>query len=87
MRILVFQASFHIPLHRYYAVFLRQAVKYQGLALRDLVPDTETLMLMMQHPLRVQTVRTEARMSQENFNLASTILVTLNLLCYRPSTK
>ncbi len=48
------KASFHIPLHRYYAVFLRQAVKAQGFALRELLPDNDMLTLMMQHPLRVQ---------------------------------
>ncbi len=49
------KASFHLPLHRYYAVFLRQAVKAQGFPLRQLLPDSRMLTLMMQHPLRVQT--------------------------------
>ncbi len=48
------KASFHIPLHRYYAVFLRQAVKAQDFPLRQLLPDSRMLTLMMQHPLRVQ---------------------------------
>ena len=49
-----FKASFHIPLHRYFAVFLRQAVKNQGFTLKDLLPDPVMLALMMLHPLKVQ---------------------------------
>eukprot|EP00094_Tigriopus_californicus_P009370 TCALIF_09035-PA protein Name:"Similar to Ubr3 E3 ubiquitin-protein ligase UBR3 (Mus musculus)" AED:0.13 eAED:0.13 QI:208/0.88/0.8/1/0.88/0.9/10/0/606 len=48
------KASFHIPLHRYFAIFLRQVVKYQGFTLQELLPDTEMLTKMMEHPLRVQ---------------------------------
>jgi len=48
------KASFHIPLHRYFAVFLRQAVKSQGFTLQELLPDNDFLTRMMQHPLRVQ---------------------------------
>ena len=49
-----YKASFHIPLHRYFAVFVRQVVKCQGFTLQELLPDNEMLTLMMQHPLRVQ---------------------------------
>jgi hypothetical protein len=35
-------------------VFLRQAVSFQGFRLNSLLPDTETLTLIMQHPLRAQ---------------------------------
>ena len=47
-------ASFHLPLHRYFSVFLRHAVKYHDFTLAELMPDQELLTLMMQHPLRVQ---------------------------------
>jgi len=49
------KVSFHLPLHRYFSVFVRQAVKLQGFSLAELLPDTDTLHLMMMHPLRVQT--------------------------------
>ena len=48
------KVSFHLPLHRYFSVFVRQAVKLQGFSLAELLPDRETLHLMMMHPLRVQ---------------------------------
>ncbi|XP_043254590.1 E3 ubiquitin-protein ligase Ubr3 [Colletes gigas] len=48
------QVSFHLPLHRYFAVFLRQAVRQQGATLNDLLPPTDMLHLLMMHPLRVQ---------------------------------
>ncbi|XP_011496807.1 PREDICTED: E3 ubiquitin-protein ligase UBR3 [Ceratosolen solmsi marchali] len=48
------QVSFHLPLHRYYAVFLCQAVRQQGATLNDLLPPTDMLHLLMMHPLRVQ---------------------------------
>ena len=47
--------SFHYPLHRYFSIFLRQAVEYQGFALSELLPDPRTLSLLMQHPLSCQT--------------------------------
>ena len=48
------RASFHLPLHRYFSVFVRQAVMAQDFTLEQLLPDTEFLTLLMQHPLRVQ---------------------------------
>ena len=48
------KVSFHLPLHRYFSVFVRQAVKLQGFSLAELLPDRDTLHLMMMHPLRVQ---------------------------------
>lgn len=48
------QVSFHLPLHRYLAVFLCQAVAKQGITLNEVLPSTETLNLLMMHPLRVQ---------------------------------
>ncbi|XP_017880886.1 E3 ubiquitin-protein ligase Ubr3 isoform X2 [Ceratina calcarata] len=49
-----FQVSFHLPLHRYFAVFLCQAIRQQGATLNDLLPPTDMLHLLMMHPLRVQ---------------------------------
>ncbi|XP_075538293.1 ubr3 ubiquitin ligase isoform X3 [Dermacentor variabilis] len=47
-----YQVSFHLPLHRYYAVFLCQAVTRQGATLVELLPDTDVLMTLMAHPLQ-----------------------------------
>ncbi|ODN00342.1 E3 ubiquitin-protein ligase UBR3 [Orchesella cincta] len=49
------QVSFHLPLHRYFSVFLYQAVRNQGLSLAELLPPPNELKAMVQHPLRVQT--------------------------------
>lgn len=48
------QVSFHLPLHRYFAVFMCQAVRQQSATLQDLLPPTDMLHLLMMHPLRVQ---------------------------------
>lgn len=48
------RASFHFPLHRYLAAFICQAVRHMGVPIADLLPQTEMLMLLMMHPLRVQ---------------------------------
>lgn len=48
------RASFHFPLHRYLAAFICQAVRHMGVPIADLLPETEMLMLLMMHPLRVQ---------------------------------
>lgn len=48
------QVSFHLPLHRYFAVFMCQAVRQQGATLNNLLPPTDMLHLLMMHPLRVQ---------------------------------
>lgn len=48
------QVSFHLPLHRYLAVFLCQAVAKQGISLNEVLPSPDTLHLLMMHPLRVQ---------------------------------
>ncbi|XP_041117838.1 E3 ubiquitin-protein ligase ubr3-like isoform X1 [Polyodon spathula] len=53
------QVSFHLPLHRYYAMFLSKAVKYQGLDLDSLLPDQEMLMKIMIHPLQIQASLSE----------------------------
>lgn len=49
------QVSFHMPLHRYFSVFLYQAVRNQGMSLAELLPPPNELKSMVQHPLRVQT--------------------------------
>ncbi|KAG0423827.1 hypothetical protein HPB47_000437, partial [Ixodes persulcatus] len=48
-----YQVSFHLPLHRYYSVFLCQAVLHQGATLVELLPDRDTLQVLMAHPLHV----------------------------------
>jgi len=48
------QVSFHLPLHRYYSVFLCQAVRNQGLSLGDLLPPPNELQKILLHPLRAQ---------------------------------
>ncbi|XP_013419454.1 E3 ubiquitin-protein ligase UBR3-like [Lingula anatina] len=48
------QVSFHIPLHRYLAIFLSNAVRVQGLQLKELLPKEESLKLIMMHPLQLQ---------------------------------
>uniref|UniRef100_A0A0C9QRP8 E3 ubiquitin-protein ligase n=1 Tax=Fopius arisanus TaxID=64838 RepID=A0A0C9QRP8_9HYME len=50
----VLHVSFHIPLHRYFAVFMCQAVRQQGITLQELLPPTDMLHLLMMHPLRIQ---------------------------------
>ena len=47
-------ASFHLPLHRYLAAFTCQAVKTQGLSLKDILPPPAMLQQLMIHPLKVQ---------------------------------
>uniref|UniRef100_A0A8C8E2N7 E3 ubiquitin-protein ligase n=1 Tax=Oryzias sinensis TaxID=183150 RepID=A0A8C8E2N7_9TELE len=53
------QVTFHLPLHRYYAMFLSRAVKCQGLDLDSLLPDQEMLMKIMVHPLQIQASLSE----------------------------
>uniref|UniRef100_H2V910 E3 ubiquitin-protein ligase n=1 Tax=Takifugu rubripes TaxID=31033 RepID=H2V910_TAKRU len=53
------QVTFHLPLHRYYAMFLSKAVKCQGLDLDSLLPDQEMLMKIMVHPLQIQACLSE----------------------------
>lgn len=49
------QVSFHLPLHRYLAVFLCQAVAKQDITLNEVLPSTDSFLnLLMMHPLRVQ---------------------------------
>uniref|UniRef100_A0A8C1Q4D9 E3 ubiquitin-protein ligase n=1 Tax=Cyprinus carpio TaxID=7962 RepID=A0A8C1Q4D9_CYPCA len=53
------QLTFHLPLHRYYAMFLSKGVKCQGLDLDSLLPDQEMLMKIMVHPLQIQDCLSE----------------------------
>ncbi|XP_029385884.1 E3 ubiquitin-protein ligase ubr3 isoform X1 [Echeneis naucrates] len=53
------QVTFHLPLHRYYAMFLSKAIKCQGLDLDSLLPDQEMLMKIMVHPLQIQACLSE----------------------------
>ncbi|KAJ8946857.1 hypothetical protein NQ318_006767 [Aromia moschata] len=50
------QVSFHLPLHRYLAVFLCQAVAKQEITLNEVLPSADSFLnLLMMHPLRVQS--------------------------------
>ena len=47
--------TFHIPLHRYYSIFLRNGVAFQGLPLAELLPaNEEQIKLLLAHPLQIQ---------------------------------
>lgn len=48
------QATFHIPLHRYYSILLHHGVHYQGLSIKDLLPDKHLLKAYLAYPLQVQ---------------------------------
>ncbi|CAG9863571.1 unnamed protein product [Phyllotreta striolata] len=49
------QVSFHLPLHRYLAVFLSQAVAVQGVTVNEVLGYHDFMLdLLMMHPLRVQ---------------------------------
>lgn len=49
-----YQATFHIPLHRYYSIFVHHAVEYQAVNLDHLLPASEAkLQLYLAHPLQV----------------------------------
>lgn len=48
------RASFHFPLHRYLAAFTCQAVSKMNMTIKDIIPQTDLLTLLMIHPLRVQ---------------------------------
>ena len=48
------QATFHIPLHRYYSIFLHRGVQYQGLSIEELLPPPHLLRAYLAHPLQVQ---------------------------------
>ncbi|KAK2143057.1 hypothetical protein LSH36_882g00050 [Paralvinella palmiformis] len=54
-----FEVSFHLPLHRYLAVFLGNAVMKQQVELQSLLPSHEFLELLMMHPLHLQVIFTE----------------------------
>lgn len=48
------QATFHIPLHRYYSIFLYHGVQHQGLSLKELLPGEHLLKAYLAYPLQVQ---------------------------------
>lgn len=48
------RVSFHIPLHRYLATFICQAVNVQQLPLDDVLPQHNLIPYIMLHPLRIQ---------------------------------
>lgn len=55
------QFTFHLPLHRYLAVFMCQAIRAQGARVENIIPHTDNiadrdslLLAIMTHPLRAQ---------------------------------
>ncbi|ESO97194.1 hypothetical protein LOTGIDRAFT_51305, partial [Lottia gigantea] len=48
------QLSFHLPLHRYLAVFMMQAVQNQGIELTTIIPDEDSLKKILIHVLQIQ---------------------------------
>lgn len=49
-----FQCTFHIPLHRYFAVFTHHAVSVQNVPLKDILPEEDSLRQLLAHPLQTQ---------------------------------
>ena len=48
------QVSFHLSLHRYFAAFLSHTVFLQDKPVEALLPSTDVLLLLMNHPLQAQ---------------------------------
>ena len=46
------QCTFHIPLHRYFSVFVQHAVSYQNVSLDDILPSEDVLKQLLAHPLQ-----------------------------------
>lgn len=55
------QVSFHIPLHRYLATFICQAVNVQQLSLEEVLPPKQLIESIMLHPLRIQVSENKSR--------------------------
>lgn len=55
------QVSFHIPLHRYLATFICQAVNVQQLPLEEVLPPKQLIESIMLHPLRIQVSENKSR--------------------------
>jgi hypothetical protein len=48
------QSTFHLPLHRYFSVFVQHAVSFQSVSLSDVLPPEETLKQLLAHPLQTR---------------------------------
>lgn len=48
------QVSFHLSLHRYFAAFLSHTVFLQGKPVEALLPSSDILILLLNHPLQAQ---------------------------------
>ena len=48
------EITFHLPLHRYLAGFISQAINYCGMTLEEVLPSEEVLWCVMEHVLRIQ---------------------------------
>ena len=50
------EITFHLPLHRYLAGFISQAINYCGMSLEEVLPSEEVLWCVMEHVLRIQVI-------------------------------
>lgn len=48
------QSTFHLPLHRYFSVFMHHAIQHQDARVDDLLPPEDTLRQLIAHPLQTQ---------------------------------
>eukprot|EP00116_Pleurobrachia_bachei_P000505 sb/3460767/ len=48
------EITFHLPLHRYLAGFISQAINYCGMSLEEVLPSEDILWCVMEHVLRIQ---------------------------------
>ena len=48
------RCTFHLPLHRYVALIISEAVKRQGVSLQELLPAGNTMVTLISHLLKLQ---------------------------------
>ena len=48
------RCTFHLPLHRYVALIISEAVKRQGVSLQELLPSGNTMITLISHLLKLQ---------------------------------
>ena len=48
------RCTFHLPLHRYVALIISEAVKRQGVSLQELLPTGNTMFTLISHLLKLQ---------------------------------
>ena len=63
------EITFHLPLHRYLAGFISQAINYCGMNLEEVLPCEEVLWCVMEHVLRIQVTSTKIGCKNWTLNL------------------